>query len=439
MTGAAMTPGIAALWLFGAFFLLLILRVPVAFALGLACLPVLIIEPRLSPMVIFNTTFKAYNSFILLAVPFFLLTANLMNVGGITDRLVHLSRTMVGNFPGALAQINVLLSVFFAGISGSSTADAASQGKIFIEAQVKEGYDLSFSIAITAVSAVLAVIIPPSILMVVWGGVLQVSIGALYLAGVIPGLLIGLAQMATVHVYAVRRNYPTYPRASFKEFVNAAAVAVPALMTPFIIVGGILLGWFTATESAAAAVIYAATLSLLVYRQMGRKELWHALLETGRLSGIALFCVGTASVFGWLLAYFQIPKALLANVTEWGMGPIGVGFFIVFVFLVVGCFLDAIPAIIIVGTTLLPLSQSVGMHPVSFGIISIVALAFGLVTPPYGMCLMISCAIAKVRLSYALKDTMIMLVPMLLVLFALIIWPEIPLFLPRLIRPDFLL
>ena len=193
----------------------MILRVPVAFALGLACLPVLFIEPRLSPMVVFNTTFKAYNSFILLAVPFFLLTANLMNVGGITDRLVTLSRTMVGNFPGALAQINVLLSVFFAGISGSSTADAASQGKIFIEAQVKEGYDLSFSIAITAVSAVLAVIIPPSILMVVWGGVLQVSIGALYLAGVIPGLLIGLAQMATVHVYAKIRNYPTYPRATF--------------------------------------------------------------------------------------------------------------------------------------------------------------------------------------------------------------------------------
>ena len=207
------------MWLFGTFFLLMILRVPVAFALGLACLPVLFIEPRLSPMVVFNTTFKAYNSFILLAVPFFLLTANLMNVGGITDRLVTLSRTMVGNFPGALAQINVLLSVFFAGISGSSTADAASQGKIFIEAQVKEGYDLSFSIAITAVSAVLAVIIPPSILMVVWGGVLQVSIGALYLAGVVPGLLIGLAQMATVHVYAKVRHYPTYPRATLARIL----------------------------------------------------------------------------------------------------------------------------------------------------------------------------------------------------------------------------
>src|SRR5207244_2034490 len=253
MSSVAFGPGQAAIMLFGTFFTFFMLRVPVAFALGLACLPVLLIEDRLSPLTLFNETFKAYNSFILLAVPFFLLTANLMNVGGITDRLVRLSRTMVGNFPGALAQINVLLSVFFAGISGSSTADAASQGKIFIEAQVKEGYDLSFSIAITAVSAVLAVIIPPSILMIVWGGVLSVSIGALYLAGVIPGLLIGPAQMATVHVYAKVRHYPTYRRATFKEFVTAAAVSVPALMTPFIIVGGILLGWFTATESAAAA------------------------------------------------------------------------------------------------------------------------------------------------------------------------------------------
>ncbi len=438
MTAAMLTPGAAAALLFGTFFLLMVLRVPVAFALGLACLPVLVIEPRLSPMVIFNTTFKAYNSFILLAVPFFLLTANLMNVGGITDRLVRLSRAMVGNLPGALAQINVLLSVFFAGISGSSTADAASQGKIFIEAQVKEGYDLSFSIAITAVSAVLAVIIPPSILMVVWGGVLSVSIGALYLAGVIPGLLLGLAQMATVHVYAKVRNYPTYPRATLLEFLKAAAVAVPALMTPFIVVGGILLGWFTATESAAAAVLYAAALSIFVYREMDRSHLVKALLDTGKLAAVALFCVGTASVFGWLLAYYQIPRALLQGVQAWGLGLVGVGFFIAFVFLVVGCFLDAIPAIIIVGTTLQPLAASVNMHPVSFAIIGIVALAFGLVTPPYGMCLLISCAIAKVRLRYALKDTMIMLVPMLIVLAMLIIWPGIALIVPELVRPDFL-
>jgi tripartite ATP-independent transporter DctM subunit len=438
MSSVAFSPAMAALMLFGVFFALLIVRVPVAFALGLACLPVLVIEPRLSPMTLFNETFKAYNSFILLAVPFFLLTANLMNVGGITNRLVRLSRTMVGNFPGALAQINVLLSVFFAGISGSSTADAASQSKIFIEAQVKEGYGLSFSIAITAVSAVLAVIIPPSILMIVWGGVISTSIGAMYLAGIIPGLLIALAQMATVHVYAKIYHYPVYPRATLKEFFVSAWQSVPALFTPFIIVGGILLGWFTATESAAVAVIYAALLSIFIYREMDMRQLYHALAETGRLASVALFCVGTASAFGWMLAYYQIPKALLENVTTWHMGITGVGFFIAFVFLVVGCFLDAIPAIIIVGTILQPLAQSVNMHPIHFAIIGIVSLAFGLVTPPYGLCLLISCAVAKVPLKFALKDTLIMLVPMLLMLAAIIIWPEIPLILPKLVAPELL-
>src|SRR5215204_6577753 len=438
MMQASLSPGMAALWLFGVFFVLLVARVPVAFALGLASLPLLAYDHRLSPMVLFNETFKAYNAFILLAVPFFLLTANLMNIGGITERLVRLSRTMVGNWPGSLAQINVLLSVFFAGISGSSTADAASQSKIFIEAQTREGYDLSFSIAITAVSAVLAVIIPPSILMIVWGGVLSVSIGALYLAGILPGLLIAAAQMATVHVYAKIYRYPVYPRATVREFFCAAWVSIPALMTPFIIVGGILLGWFTATESACVAVLYSMALSTFFYRETGAKELYKALLDTGRLAGVALFCVGTASAFGWLLAYYKIPQELLANVSTWGMGPIAAGFFIAFCFLVVGCFLDAIPAIVIVGTVLEPLAKAVDLHPVQFAIISIVSLAFGLVTPPYGLCLMIACSIAGVRLRYALKDTVIMLIPMLLVLAALIIWPSVSLFLPRLIVPEML-
>src|SRR5947209_10472376 len=230
MSGNILSAGQAALVLFGVFIALLIVRVPVAFALGLACLPILLLEPRLSMMTLAQETFNAYNSFILLAVPFFLLTANLMSIGGITDRLVAL-----GHWPGSLAQINVVLSVFFAGISGSSTADAASQSKIFIDAQTKEGYDLSFSIAITAVSAVLAVIIPPSILMIVWGGLISTSIGALYLAGVVPGLLIAGAQMATVHVYAKIYNYPVYPRATLREFFYSIWISIPALFTPFII------------------------------------------------------------------------------------------------------------------------------------------------------------------------------------------------------------
>ncbi len=439
MTGATvLSPSEAALILFGVFFLLMVLRVPIAFALGLACLPIFLVEPRLTPMNLVQETFNAYNSFILLAVPFFLLTANLMNVGGITDRLLRLSRAMVGHFPGGLAQINVVLSIFFAGISGSSTADAASQSKLFIEAQRKEGYDDSFSVAITAVSAVLAVIIPPSILMIVWGGVLTVSIGALFLAGIIPGLLIGLVQMATVHAYAKARGYSTYPRESWVELGRSLLISIPALMTPVIIIGGKIFGWFTATESACIAVLYAGALSLFFYREMGLKGLHSALADTGKLAGVALFCVGTASAFGWLLAYYQIPKALLTNVIGWGMGPIAAGLCIAFVFLVVGCFLDAIPAIIIVGTILQPLAKAAGLDPVHFAMVGIVSLAFGLVTPPYGLCLMIACSVAGVRITQVLKDVMIMLMPMLGVLILIIVWPEVVLFLPRLISPEFL-
>ena len=438
MNGAVLSPAVAALILFLVFFALMALRVPVAFALGLACLPILLVEPRLSAMTLMSETFNAYNSFILLAVPFFLLTANLMNVGGITDRLLRLSRTMVGHFPGGLAQINVVLSLFFAGISGSSTADAASQSKIFIEAQRREGYDDSFSVAITSVSSVLAVIIPPSILMIVWGGVLSVSIGALFLAGILPGLLLVGVQMATVHAYATRRGYPTYPRATFIEFLRSAAVSVPALMTPVIIIGGKIFGWFTATESAAVAVLYAGALSIFVYREMDLKALRHAFLDTGKFSSVTLFCVGTASAFGWLMAYYKIPQALLEGVAAWGMGPIATGLFVAFVFLVVGCFLDAIPAIIIVGTILQPIAAAGHLDPVHFAMIGIVSLAFGLVTPPYGLCLMICCKIAEMRLADALRDVLLMLLPMIGVLVLVVVWPQLVLFLPSLISPEFL-
>jgi tripartite ATP-independent transporter DctM subunit len=438
MNGSVLSPTVASLILFSVFFLLMAVRVPVAFALGLACLPILLIEPRLSAMTLMSETFNAYNSFILLAVPFFLLTANLMNVGGITDRLLKLSRTMVGHFPGGLAQINVVLSLFFAGISGSSTADAASQSKIFIEAQRREGYDDSFSVAITAVSSVLAVIIPPSILMIVWGGVLSVSIGALFLAGIIPGLLLVAVQMATVHAYAKARNYPTYPRATFIEFLKSMAVSVPALMTPVIIIGGKIFGWFTATESAAVAVLYAGALSIFVYREVDFRGVLRALSDTGKFASVTLFCVGTASAFGWLLAYYKIPEALLAGVSSWGMGWVTTGLFIAFVFLVVGCFLDAIPAIIIVGTILQPIAAGAHIDPVHFAMIGIVSLAFGLVTPPYGLCLMICCKIANLRLVDVLKDTMLMLLPMIGVLILVIVWPQLVLFLPSLISPEFL-
>jgi tripartite ATP-independent transporter DctM subunit len=255
---------------------------------------------------------------------------------------------------------------------------------------------------------------------------------------VIPGLLIGLVQMATVHVYAKRRGYPTYGRSTLREFLVSLLVSVPALMTPVIIIGGKIFGWFTATESACIAVLYAGVLSMLVYREMNLKGLYLALTDTGRLAAIALFCVGTASAFGWLLAYYQIPKAILEGVSAWGMGLNQTGFFIAAVFLVVGCFLDAIPAIIIVGAILEPLARGAGIHPIQFAMIGIVSLAFGLVTPPYGLCLLIACHVAGIRVIDALKDTVIMLLPMLAVLGLVILWPDFSLLLPKLISPEFL-
>jgi tripartite ATP-independent transporter DctM subunit len=251
-----MSPGEVAAILFASFGLLVLLRVPVAFALGLACIPVFFIDPRLTPFVLLAEMFKSYNAFVLLAVPFFLLAANLMNSAGITDRLVRLSQAMVGHLPGGLGHINVTVSMLFAGISGSSTADAAGIGSLLIPQMKKQGYDTSFSVAITACSSVMGVIIPPSILMIVWGGLMSVSIGGLFLAGVVPGLLIALSMMATVYVYAKIYGYPIYARSSLGGLASAFLHAFLALMTPIIIIGGIVGGFFTPTEASVVAVLY---------------------------------------------------------------------------------------------------------------------------------------------------------------------------------------
>ncbi len=432
-----MGPGEVAAILFGVFAVLIVLRVPVAFALALAVVPVFFIEDRLTPVLLLREMFKSYNAFVLLAVPFFLLAANLMNAAGITDRLVRLATALVGHLPGGLGHVNVVVSMLFAGISGSSTADAAGIGSLLIPQMKKEGYDSSFSVAITACSSVMGVIIPPSILMVVWGGLMSVSIGGLFLAGVVPGILIAGSQMVTVWIFAKRRGYPVYVRSTFLELTAAAASASLALMTPLIIVGGIVGGFFTPTEASVVAVVYSLMLGLLVYRSVGLRQLPGIFYDSARFAAISLFCIGTASAFGWCLAYFKIPAALVAQIEAMGLGVTGTGIMVALAFLLIGMFIDAIPAIIILGTVLFPATQSVGMHPIHFAIIGVVSLAFGLVTPPYGICLLIAAAIGRIRLIDALRDVVILLVPMLLVLLVIILVPDIILALPRLLLPKF--
>lgn len=266
---------------------------------------------------------------------------------------------------------------------------------------------------------------------------MTVSIGGLFLAGVIPGMLVALSQMLTVYIYAKIYNYPIYARSSFKGAVIAIAKATLPMMTPMIIVGGIVAGFFTPTEASAVAVMYSLLLGVVIYRTIKIREIPKILYESARFAAISLFCIGTASAFGWLLAYYKIPVALVDFLQQFGAGPISTGLIVAGAFLFIGMFIDAIPAIIILGTVLWPVADFAGLHPIHFAIIGVISLAFGLVTPPYGLCLLISCAIGEVELRKALRDVAIILLPMLGVLMIVILFPDLILFLPKLLMPKF--
>lgn len=427
--------GTAATILIAGFLALIFIRIPVAFALGLSTIPVVLLELRLTPFIVLDRMFQSYNSFILLAVPFFLLAANLMNSGKVTDRLIELARVLTGWMPGGLGHVNVAVSMLFAGISGSSTADAAGIGKILIPAMQKEGYDTRFAVAITACSSVMGVIIPPSILMIVWGGVMQVSVGALFLGGAIPGLMIGLALMATVYGFAKARNYPVTASPNWAEFWAALKGAALALLTPVFVIGGIVGGLVTPTESAIIAAGYALILGMFVYKTVTLKDLSGILYDTARFAAISLFAIGTASAFGWLLSFYNAPRLIVSVLTAWEFGPFGTALLIAALFLVFGLFIDAIPTIIILGTVLMPVAQAGGIDPIAFAIIGIVSLAFGLVTPPYGLCLLISAAIGGLNVVQVLREVVFILAPMLIILILLAAFPEIILWLPKTIMP----
>ncbi|MEJ6640633.1 MAG: TRAP transporter large permease [Octadecabacter sp.] len=427
--------GLACAVLVSGFIFLVAMRVPVAFSLAIACVPIVVLELRLTPFIVLDRMFQSYNSFILLAVPFFLLAANLMNSGKVTDKLIDLARVLTGWMPGGLGHVNVAVSMLFAGISGSSTADAAGCGKILIPAMINEGYDRRFAIAITACSSVMGVIIPPSILMIVWGGVMQTSVGALFLAGAIPGILIGLALMATVYGYAKVYDYPIIGKPTLCEVWTAFKGAFLAMLTPIFVIGGIVGGIVTPTESAIIAAGYSLILGMFVYRTVTVKDLGHIFYDTGRFASISLFAIGSASAFGWLLAFYHVPQLVVDTLTAWEFGPFGTALVIAGLFLFFGLFIDAIPTIIILGTVLLPVATAADIHPIVFAIIGIVSLAFGLVTPPYGLCLLISAAIGGMNVVQVMREVVIILLPMLLILLLIILVPELALWLPRLLMP----
>ncbi len=431
-----MDAGTVFIIMFSTLLILIILRVPVSFALAFAVIPILFFTPAVTPIMLLQRMMIQYGSFILLAIPFFILAANIMNSAGITNQLMRLAQSIVGFLPGGLGHINVLVSMIFAGISGSSNADAAGIGSVIIPAMIKEGYDTNFTVAVTACSAVMGVIIPPSIIMVVWGGVMNVSVAGLFMAGIIPGILIGLLQMVVVYIYAIKRNYPREARFSIKEVFLALKDSFLAILSPVIIIGGIVGGLVTPTEASLIAVLYSMIVGMLIFRTVSVKKFIELVSDTARLASIVLFAVGTASIYAWVLSYYKIPTFLVRIVGSLTTSPTMMLILVVVVFLIVGMFIDAVPAIIIFAPLLRPLAESVGIHPLHFAVVGCVALAYGLITPPYGLCLLITSEIAGINCMTPLKEVGVFLATMLFVLLLMIFIPDVTLFIPKLFMPD---
>ncbi|MCR5347882.1 MAG: TRAP transporter large permease [Fretibacterium sp.] len=405
--------------------------VPIAFSLGVVSFTGIAFMPAIPNTVVFTKMFNGLNSFTLLAIPLFILAANLMNESGITEKLIECICDLVGHWKGGLAYANVLVSMVFAGISGSSQADTSGVGKIFIPAMEKQGYDKGTSVGVTAASSTLGSIIPPSITMVVYSGIAGCSTGALFISGIVPGILLGLAQMAVIRMYAGPRNFPQSKKVPFKIALKHTLISMPALLTPIILIGGIVSGFFTPTESAAFACIYALLVGMFFYRSITLSRLPHILIETMKMASLSLFALATANALGELLSYYQLNVTAQQFFTSL---PGGRGIFLlvtVLFFLFVGTFMDGIPAMILFVPIILPSAIALDISPIILGLIIIVTLALGLVTPPYGLCLLLASSISGTTIEEGFRGTLPYFLSSLAVLLLLVLFPDFWLAIPR--------
>ena len=374
--------------------------VPIVFALGIAPVAAFLLADRtVFLQLLAQKLYLGIDQFPLVAIPLFILAGEIMNTGGITERLVRLANALVGHFRGGLAHVNIVSSIFFAGLSGSAVADTSALGSMLIPAMERQGYKRSFAAAVTAASSVIGPIIPPSIIMVIYAYVMQVSVGALFLAGLIPGILTGLGLMAVTSYLARSRDFPiAHARAPASEVASATLSAALPLMTPVIIIGGILAGVFTPTEAAGAAVAYALVLSIFVLRTMSYRDLPRLLLRASVASAAILLAIGTAAIFGWVATLSGVPQKVAGIVTSLSADPLIVLLAVNVLLLFVGMFLDAGPAILILGPILGPTMAALGVDPLHFAIIMCVNLTIGLATPPMGLILFVAATVSQQRI-----------------------------------------
>lgn len=421
--------------LIGGFLFLIMLRVPIAFALAASSM-VTIYHLGLSPVTIANQMFTSVNSFTLLAVPFFLFLGKLMNEGGITDRLLKVADVTVGPIRGGLGHVNVLVSMLFGCISGSAAADTASIGSVLIPAMKKAGYNVPYTVAITACSSTLGMIIPPSILMVLYGAFGNVSIGALFIGGIIPGILIGGGQMAYTYFVAVKSGMQPSEWRPLPEVGMALYKAIPPMLLPIIILGGIMTGVFTATEAAAVAVMVGLFLALFVFHEMHVIDLPRVFAQAVVDYSLPMFCVAAAGVMGWLIAYLNIATDIANFILSVTDSPFGVLMMISAFLVIVGTVLSPVTAVIIFLPIIQKLGTVAGINDVHLGLIVILSLTTGLVTPPYGISLLIACQIAEISATRAF----VAVIPVLCITFGMIalgaLLPDLLLFLPKLVMPE---
>jgi tripartite ATP-independent transporter DctM subunit len=432
-----MSNEIALTILFLSFFFLFSVGVPLGFSLFFSSILTVALDPNLLFLVVPQRIFTGINVELLLSIPGFLFSALMMNRIGITKDIVDLSDLLVGRIRGGLAHINVVSSMLMGGVSGSSTADVAGIGAILIPTMKEKGYSGGFSAAITAASSTIGSVIPPSILMIIYGASAEVSIGALFIAGYVPGILVGLQQLIIAWYYAKKNNLPiTKTQYTKKQIAKILIRGLIPVSVIGVIIGGILGGIMTATESAAVASVYVVFVGVFVYRRVSFEALSTVALETAKLTAVVMFCVGTAKIFGWLMQNYGIIDVAGDLLQNYASNSIIFLSFAAIMFLVLGTFMDPAPAMLIFVPILAPIAPTVGVDPLQLGIIIIMTLAIGKITPPYGISILLACTIAKVPLSKGMGWTLVFFGSFCFLILLMIIFPQMTLYLPQVLAPD---
>lgn len=372
----------------------------------------------------------AANNFSLMAIPLFVLAGELMNSGGITVRLTNFARSLIAHMRGGLAYVNILVSMFLSAIIGSANAVAAIQSSSMVPEMRKDGYDNEYSSAITAASSIMGPIIPPSMVFILYGVTAGTSIGALFLAGIVPGILLGVAYFILAYFYAKKKNFPTKEKAGVTAVVNTFIKSSPALFIPLVIIGGIISGFFTATEAGAIGCLLAFIIGKFVYRDLKLSSIPNILLTTGVITASIMIIVATANVFGWLLAMEQIPQAIVQGLLSISETPWVILLLINLILLIVGMFLEPLAAIIILVPVLLPVIEQVGIDPVHFGLVVSLNLVIGLMTPPVGIALFVVAGITKVSITKLSRAIVPFVIAAVVVLFVVTYIPDLVTFLP---------